>query len=94
LIAAISLGEHGAPGDHAIWWEASLSIVGSLFLIRAHVLNRYLCACCHTHLPPRAKGPQSTGPFKSSPSVPLRNLKGDAGAAPVPVVFTVRDQRR
>lgn len=30
--------------------ERATSIIGSLFLIRAHLMNRRLCACaCHTH---------------------------------------------
>jgi hypothetical protein len=29
-----------------LWLSTPFMIVGSLFLIRAHVLNRHLCACC------------------------------------------------
>jgi hypothetical protein len=32
--------------ENNIWLEVPLSISGSLCLIRAHVLNRRLCACC------------------------------------------------
>lgn len=30
------------------WLEPVLSIIGSLFLVRAHLMNRNLCACCRT----------------------------------------------
>ncbi|MES2964135.1 MAG: MerC domain-containing protein [Bdellovibrionota bacterium] len=29
--------------------QALATIAGSLFLIRAHILNRHLCACCENH---------------------------------------------
>lgn len=30
------------------WLEAVLSVAGSIFLVRAHLLNRHLCTCCRT----------------------------------------------
>jgi hypothetical protein len=33
--------------DHA-WGQVVFSIFGSLLLIRAHLINRSLCACCET----------------------------------------------
>ncbi len=36
--------------EEASWFATAISVTGSLFLIRAHVVNRRLCACCH---PPR-----------------------------------------
>lgn len=33
---------------HIEWLEAVLSVFGSIFLVRAHLLNRHLCACCRT----------------------------------------------
>ncbi len=30
------------------WLEPVLSIAGSIFLVRAHLVNRNLCACCRT----------------------------------------------
>jgi hypothetical protein len=36
-----------------VWGQVIFSVAGSLFLIRAHVVNRRLCACCseegHSH---------------------------------------------
>lgn len=42
VMGTLFFGEHG-------WREVSLSILGSFLLIRAHRLNRHLCACCKTH---------------------------------------------
>ncbi|GEM_PF-856592 len=36
--------------DEASWLATAVSVTGSLFLIRAHMINRRLCVCC---LPPR-----------------------------------------
>ena len=36
--------------EEASWLATAVSVTGSLFLIRAHTINRRLCACC---LPPR-----------------------------------------
>ncbi|HVK60147.1 MAG TPA: MerC domain-containing protein [Bdellovibrionales bacterium] len=33
----------------AIWIQAGLTITGSILLIKAHMLNRHLCACCESH---------------------------------------------
>lgn len=30
------------------WLEPVLSVAGSIFLVRAHLINRNLCACCRT----------------------------------------------
>jgi hypothetical protein len=38
-----------------ILWQAAITISGSVLLIRAHILNRHLCACCITH-PNKSKG--------------------------------------
>ncbi|MES2856983.1 MAG: MerC domain-containing protein [Bdellovibrionota bacterium] len=32
-----------------IWLQAGVTITGSLLLIKAHMLNRHLCACCESH---------------------------------------------
>ena len=32
--------------DEASWLATAVSVTGSLFLIRAHMVNRRLCACC------------------------------------------------
>jgi hypothetical protein len=32
-----------------MWIQSGITISGSIFLIRAHVLNRHLCACCESH---------------------------------------------
>lgn len=32
-----------------VWIQAAMTITGSALLIKAHLLNRHLCACCETH---------------------------------------------
>lgn len=47
-LALILLG--GSLLEGRLWLESIVTIAGSAFLIRSHVVNRRLCACCGTGL--------------------------------------------
>jgi hypothetical protein len=52
FIAAVAFFEHGSI------LGATVSVLGSLLMIRAHLFNRRLCACCETH--PHIFSPRSS----------------------------------
>ncbi len=56
--------------DSNPWAEAGVSIIGSACLIRAHLINRRLCACCETdHV---GHGSMSAAPAKPRVLTPPR----------------------